>query len=105
MGDGGYCADSRARAYFTRDGEMVVYTSSGCVRCEMLKKWLKSRDLEFIEKNLDDVNVMTDLIMRNAVVLSAPVLEVEDALFTEDQIFDDNGLIKDELLAILEEAK
>ncbi len=73
-------------------------------KCEMLKKWLKSRDLEFIEKNLDDVNVMTDLIMRNAVVLSAPVLEVEDALFTEDQIFDDNGLIKDELLAILEEA-
>ena len=95
-----YSADSPK--HFARVSEMIVYTSRGCVRCAMLKKWLKSRDIEFMEKNLDDVDVMADLIMRNAVVMAAPALEVEGALFTEDQIFDERGSIKDTLLGILE---
>jgi hypothetical protein len=48
---------------------------------------------------------MADLIMRNAVILSAPVLEIEEALLTEDQIFDDDGAIKDALVEIFEEAE
>lgn len=100
MGDVEYSADSSK--HLARVSKMIVYTSRGCVRCAMLKKWLKSRDIEFMEKNLDDVDVMADLIMRNAVVLSAPALEVEEALFTEDQIFDENGSIKDMLQENLE---
>lgn len=73
---------------------IVVYTSHGCTRCAMLKKWLQSRNIEFIEKNLDDVDVMADLVMRNAVVLAAPALEIEEALLTEDQIFDQDGAVK-----------
>jgi len=103
MSDMEYSGVSTKR--FTRAGEMTVYTSHGCFRCEMLKKWLKSRNLVFEEKSLDDVEVMADLIMRNAVILSAPVLEIEEALLTEDQIFDDDGAIKDALVEIFEEAE
>ncbi len=85
--------------------EMIVYTSRECIKCAMLKKWLQSRNLRFVEKSLEDVDVMADLVMRNAVVLSAPALEVEEAVFTEDQIFDENGAIKNKLLETLEEAK
>ena len=81
--------------------EVVVYTSSGCPRCAMLKKWLKNKNADFEEKNLEDVDVMVDLVMRNAVVLSAPALEVEGAVYTEDKIFDGDGLIDTELLEIL----
>jgi glutaredoxin len=81
--------------------EIVVYTSSGCPRCEILKKWLENENADFEEKDLGDVDVMADLVMRNAVVLSAPALEVEGAVYTEDQIFDGDGLIDMRLLEIL----
>jgi len=83
--------------------EIVVYTASGCPKCATLKSWLKNRNADFEEKNLEDVEVMADLIMRNAVVLSAPALEVEKVVYTEDQIFDGNGLVDAKLSEILKE--
>ncbi len=85
----------------TRFKEIVVYTSSGCPRCAILKKWLKNKKADFEEKNLEDVDVMTDLVMRNAVVSSAPALEVEGAVYTHGQIFDGDGLIDTKILEIL----
>jgi len=84
-----------------RAKEIVVYTSSGCPKCTMLKKWLENKDADFEEKNLEDVDVMADLVMRNAVVLSAPALEVEGTVYTEDQIFDGDGLSDTKLSEIL----
>jgi glutaredoxin 3 len=82
-------------------GEIVVFTSNGCPKCALLKRWLKERNADFEEKNLEDVDVMADLVMRNVVVLSAPALEVEGTVYTEDQIFDGDGLIDTKLLEIL----
>jgi glutaredoxin len=81
--------------------EMVIYTSSGCSKCAMLKKWFKNKNADFEEKNLEDVDVMADLVMRNVVVLSAPALEVKGTVYTEDQIFDGDGLINTKILEIL----
>ena len=72
---------------------IVVYTTNGCTRCDMLKKWLKNKDTNFKEKNLEDSEVMADLVMRNYVILSAPAVEVEGTVYTENQIFESNGLI------------
>lgn len=79
-------------AYPSANG-VVVYTTSGCTRCDMLKKWLKNKDAVFEEKNLEDSEVMADLVMRNFVVLSAPAIEVGGTVYTENQIFESNGLI------------
>ena len=81
---------------------VVVYTSSGCPRCIMLKKWLKNKDTNFEEKNLGDVDVMTDLVMRNFVVQSAPAIEVKGVVYTDSQIFENNGLIKPDFSKIFE---
>jgi glutaredoxin len=72
---------------------VVVYTTNGCTRCDMLKKWLKNKDADFVEKDLEDSEVMADLVMRNFVVLAAPAVEVEGTVYTENQIFESNGLI------------
>jgi glutaredoxin len=80
----------------------VVYTSSGCTRCDMLKKWLKNRNANFEEKDLGDSTVMTDLVMRNFVVMSAPAIEVGGEVYTDNQIFESNGLIKPDLSKIFE---
>jgi len=81
--------------------EIVVYTSNGCSKCAMLKKWFKNKNADFEEKNLEDVDVMANLVMRNVVVLSAPALEVEGTVYTEDQIFDGDGLIDTKISEIL----
>jgi len=85
----------------SRVKEVVVYTSSSCIKCTTLKKWLKNKKADFEEKNLEDVEVMADLVMRNVVVLSAPALEVEGTVYTEEQIFDGDGLINIKLLELL----
>jgi len=82
-------------------GEIVVYTSSECPKCALLKRWLRDRNADFEERNLEDVDVMADLVMRNIVVLSAPALEVEGTVYTEDRIFDGDGLIDTKLLEML----
>ncbi len=88
--------------YSIHESRIVVYTTTGCPRCNMLKEWLKSRERDFEEKDLDDVDTMAELVMRNEVVLSAPALEVGKALYRQDEIFDGNGRINGELLRILE---
>ena len=73
--------------------KIAVYTSKKCPRCKALKKWLKQNNLSFTEKSLDDIDVMTELVMRNLFVLSAPALETENKVFLSNQIFlEDNSL-------------
>jgi glutaredoxin len=88
--------------YSNHESRVVVYTTTGCPKCNMLKEWLRSRKNEFEEKDLDDVDIMAELVMRNEVVLSAPALEVGKALYRQDEIFDKDGRINGELLRILE---
>jgi len=45
---------------------------------------------------------MTELVLRNVVVLSAPVVEVDKTVYTEGQFFDGNTLAVNRLLGILE---
>jgi len=82
--------------------KIVVYTTSGCHKCSLLKDWLKTSNRSFEERTLEDVDVMTELVMRNIVVLSAPVLEVGDSVYSETQFFDGNTLAVGRLQEILE---
>lgn len=81
---------------------IVVYISNGCHKCSVLKEWLKTANRHFEERDLEDVEVMAELVMRNVVVLSAPVVEVNNTIYTEDQFFDGNTLAVNKLLGILE---
>jgi len=84
------------------NSRIIVYTSNGCSKCVTLKQWLQNRNKEFEERSLENVDVMTDLVMRNLVILSAPVLEVRGTVLTEDQIFVEGSLATERLLGILE---
>ena len=73
--------------------KLTVYSSKNCPRCKALKKWLCKNKLSFTEKSIDDTDVMTDLVMRNLTVLSAPALETENRFWLSHEIFDvDNPL-------------
>lgn len=98
----GFSKDLVSSPAHTSTNGVVVYTTSGCTRCDMLKKWLNNRNAAFEEKNLEDSTVMTDLVMRNFVVMSAPAIEVDGEVYTDNQIFEGNGLIKPDFLKIFE---
>jgi glutaredoxin len=93
---------AQAQPSSNRTPGIVVYTSTGCYKCSTLKDWLKADNRYFEERNLENVDVMTDLVMRNVVVLSAPVIEVDETIYSEDQFFDGNSLSVSRLLGILE---
>jgi len=82
---------------------LTVYTTPNCPRCKMLKGWLKSKGVEFEERNLDDSEVMADLIVRNIYILSAPALEVGGKVYGEEILFQSETLNEEFLSKILEE--
>ena len=81
--------------------KIVIYTSNGCHKCSVLKTWLLAANRVFEERNLENVDVMTELVMKDVVVLSAPALEVDAAVYTEDQFFDGDTLSPQKLTGIL----
>ncbi|MFA5363989.1 MAG: glutaredoxin family protein [Candidatus Bathyarchaeia archaeon] len=93
----GFINDFDPNPAHTRVNGVVVYTTSGCNRCDMLKKWLKNKNAAFEEKNLEDSDVMTDLVMRNFVVMSAPAIEIDGEVYTDNEIFENDGLIKPDI--------
>lgn len=97
-------SDSSAQALQNsgRKRKIVVYTTSGCSKCDALKAWLRRANRIFEERSLEDVDVMADLVMRNIVVLSAPVLEVDDAVYEEVRFFNGSSLEDSKLQGILE---
>jgi glutaredoxin len=97
----GFSKDFSISGHPSNNG-LVVYTTSGCPRCNLLKKWLKNKAAVFEEKNLEDSDVMTDLVMRNFVVMSAPAIEINGEVYTDAQIFENNGLIKPDFSKIFE---
>lgn len=77
--------------------KVTVYVSENCPRCNILKNWLKKQSIPFVEKDLTDLDIMTDLIIRDIVVLSAPALELKHStcnqILFSNQIFNpDNSL-------------
>jgi glutaredoxin len=81
--------------------KIVVYTSDGCQKCIVLKDWLKTANRPFEERSLENVDIMAELVMRDIVVLSAPVLEVDSSVYSETEFFEGNSLSVSRLQGIL----
>ena len=71
--------------------EIIIYTTRKCAKCKRIKSWMHRNRIAFVEKDLGNTDVMTDLVMRNLTVLSSPVLEVNGHVFLSHEIFLDNS--------------
>ena len=70
---------------------VILYSSKNCPRCKALKQWLRRNKIPFVTKSLDDTDVLTELVMRDIAVFSAPILETKDRFFLAHEIFDQNN--------------
>jgi len=55
--------------------------TTNCPRCVKLKPLLKKEGIRFVEKDLENTDTITELVMRNIAVRSATVLEIAGVIF------------------------
>jgi len=70
----------------------IVYSTKDCSRCKILKDWLQRMDMEFEERDLENTNVMTELVMMNISTYEAPLLQINDKVYYKEEFFDEDCL-------------
>jgi glutaredoxin len=66
---------------------LVVYTLENCPNCEMLKDYLASRRLSYLEKDMSSAESLTDLRVNGVFAMEAPVLRKDDLFLTSAELF------------------
>jgi arsenate reductase-like glutaredoxin family protein len=84
--------------------DVRVYTTPRCTRCAQLKRWLRSRGIEFKELDLSDTGVAAELIMRDIFTLSSPILRVDEEFLGPDEMFKGGRLNEEALSDLLKRA-
>lgn len=67
--------------------KVVVYTLPVCPNCHALKKWLSDHGVVFIERDLENTEVMAELVMRDVFVDSTPAMEAGGEVYMVDTLF------------------
>ena len=66
---------------------LIVYTLENCPNCEMLKDYLGSRKVPFLEKDMSSAESLTDLRVNGCFAMEAPVLRKDDLFLTSTELF------------------
>ncbi|HOI14150.1 MAG TPA: glutaredoxin family protein [Methanoculleus sp.] len=79
---------------------LIIYTLEFCPNCEILKEFLASRNVPFIECDMASAEGLTELRMNGVFVQEAPVLQKGDAFYTSGDLFA-GGAFQEDLVADL----
>ncbi len=80
--------------------QFIVYTLEFCPNCEILKEFLASRGVPFVECDMASAEGLTELRMNGVFVQEAPVLQKGDAFYTSGDLFV-GGAFREDLIADL----
>ncbi|MGC9435405.1 MAG: glutaredoxin family protein [Methanomicrobiales archaeon] len=80
----------------------MVYTLEFCPNCEVLKEFLKSREVTFMERDMNSAEALTDLRINGVFVQEAPVLQVGSTFLTNADLFADGELREDAVTGAIE---
>lgn len=61
---------------------VTVYTRTTCPPCRALKHWLKTKGIEFSEKNVDDSPELMDEVIQKSGLQMVPVTLVDDKVIS-----------------------
>lgn len=67
--------------------QFIVYTLEFCPNCEILKEFLASRGVPFVECDMASAEALTELRMNGIFVREAPVLQKGEAFYTSADLF------------------
>lgn len=60
---------------------VTVYTKTTCAPCRALKHWLKLKQIEFVEKNVEDATVLDEMVKKTG-FMSVPQTVVGDRVIS-----------------------
>ncbi len=66
---------------------LIVYTLENCPNCEMLKGYLASLRVAYLEKDMSSADSLTDLRVNGVFAMEAPVLRKDDLFLTSAELF------------------
>ena len=61
--------------------KVTVYTTPQCPRCKELKAYLERLNITYTEIDITDLEAMSELVMQNIYILSAPTLRIGNQFF------------------------
>jgi hypothetical protein len=67
-----------------------IYSLPDCIKCELLKTWMKEHDVPFESKWFDTI-AQTEFVMKN-IFGNPPILEVGDRCAAAEEMFPDGTL-------------
>ena len=77
----------------------VVFSSSVCLQCDVLKRYLTNRDIEHSVRMIEDPEAKVDALMLN--IYSTPALVVGDKVLHQSEMFANNQLVENAVLSFL----
>ncbi len=69
-----------------KDLIVKVYTLKQCTHCPVLKKMLKDKNIEYEEIDIANAKVMAYLFSKDPSIVSAPILEIDEKLYTYNKV-------------------
>lgn len=85
-----------------KDGAgFIVYTLDFCPRCEVLKEFLASRNIEYRIADMSSAASLTELRVNGVFVQEAPVLQRGKKFLTVKELFDPSGSVNENLISSL----
>ena len=85
-----------------KDGAgFIVYTLEFCPRCEILKEYLTSHNIEFNVADMSSPASLTEMRMNGVFVQEAPVLQKGKTFLTTKEIFGISDTVNESAIASL----
>lgn len=80
---------------------IILYTSEHCPKCNRLKTFLESQNLQFTKIDIGTPAGLTELRFAGCFALEAPVLQVDENFLESRSIFKGNEIQPEKILSAL----
>lgn len=81
--------------------DILIYSTTDCPNCRVLKAFLKNRNVEFKERDMSTPEALTELSMNGVFTMSAPILQIGNRFYTYNELFTDGKINQSKLESIL----
>ena len=77
---------------------IIIYTLENCTKCILLKNFLRDNNILFEEKNMLDIESLTELAYNNIFTNIAPILQIKNNFYTSELLFNNDSINKELIL-------
>ena len=92
----------RDRGHMKDGAGFIVYTLEFCPRCEILKEYLASHNIEFSIADMSSAASLTELRINGVFVQEAPVLQKGKKFLTSKELFDSSDMVNGNAISALQ---